>query len=80
MREIWRTIKKNVQANLSDLDKTCVRTNRELVFGAVACTAVGILVGIILTPKKSVTIGSHNGNNYAGSPSVKEEDETDTEE
>lgn len=80
MREIWRTIKKNVQANLSDLDKTCVRTNRELVFGAVACTAVGILVGIILAPKKSVTIGSHNGNNNAGSPSVKEEDETDTEE
>ncbi len=76
MREIWRTIKKNVQASLSDLDKTCIRTNRELVFGAVACTAVGILVGIILAPKKSVTIGSHNGNNNAGSPSVKLEGET----
>lgn len=76
MREIWRTIKKNVQASLSDLDKTCIRTNRELVFGAVACTAVGILAGIMFAPKKSVTIGSHNGNNNAGSPSVKLEGET----
>ena len=75
MREIWRTIKKNVQSNLSDMDKTCVRTNRELVFGAVACTAVGILVGLMFSPKKSVTIGSHNGNNNAGSPSLNVEGE-----
>lgn len=73
MREIWRTIKKNVHASLSDLDKTCVRTNRELVYGAVACAAVGVLVGLLLSPKKAVTIGSHNGNNNAGSPSVKVE-------
>ena len=66
MREIWRTIKKNVHASLSDLDKTCVRTNRELVYGAVACAAVGVLVGLLLSPKKAVTIGSHNGNNNTG--------------
>lgn len=73
MKEIWRTIKKNVQDNLSDLDKTCVRTNRELVFGAVAFTAVGMLLGLMLSPKKSITVGSHNGNNNAGSPSMKVE-------
>ena len=80
MREIWRTIKKNIQANVSDLDKTCVRTNRELAFGAVACTAVGILVGLMLSPKKSVTIGSHNGNNNAGSPSLNVEGEASEDE
>ena len=80
MREIWRTIKKNVQADLSDLDKTCVRTNRELVFGAVACTAVGILVGLMFSPKKSVTIGSHSGNNNAGAPSLNVEGEAAEDE
>ena len=70
MREIWRTIKKNIQVSLSDLDKSCTRTSRELVYGAVACTAVGMLLGLMLSPKKTVTIGSHNGNNNAGSPAL----------
>lgn len=75
MKDIWRTIKKNIQLSLSDLDKTCTRTNRELVYGAVACTAVGIVLGIIFSPKKSTTIGSHNGNNFAGCPSQNPADE-----
>ena len=70
MKEIWRSIKKNVQYSLSDLDRSCTRTNRELVYGAVACTAVGMLLGLMLSPKKTVTIGSHNGNNNAGSPAL----------
>ena len=70
MKEIWRTIKKNVQYSLSDLDRSCTRTNRELVYGAVACTAVGMVLGLLLSPKKSTTIGSHNGNNNAGSPAL----------
>lgn len=65
MREIWKTIKKNVQLSLSDMDKSCSRTNRELVYGAVACTAVGMILGMMFSPKKSTTIGSHNGN-YTG--------------
>ena len=48
MKEIWRTIRKNLQLSLSDMDKTCTRTNRELVYGAVACAAVGMVLG--LTP------------------------------
>ena len=70
MKEIWRSIKKNDQYSLSDLDSSCTRTNRELVYGAVACTAVGMLLGLMLSPKKTVTIGSHNGNNNAGSPAL----------
>ena len=82
MKEIWRTIKKNVQFSLSDLDKTCTRTNRGLVYGAVACAAVGMVLGLMLSPKKAVTIGSHNGNNNAGSPSlnVGEDDQEDSED
>lgn len=85
MKEIWRTIRKNLQLSLSDMDKTCTRTNRELLYGAVACTAVGMVLGLLLSPKKSTTIGSHNGNNNAGSPSLNvadngEEDSQETEE
>ena len=70
MKEIWRSIKKNVQYSLSDLDRSCIRTNRELVYGAVACAAVGMVLGLLLSPKKTTTIGSHNGNNNAGSPAL----------
>lgn len=79
MKEIWRTIKKNVQSSLSDLDKVCTRTNRELVYGAVACAAVGMVLGLMLSPKKAVTIGSNNGNN-AGSPPPDAEDREDEKE
>ena len=80
MKEILRTIRKNLQLSLSDMDRTCSRTNRELVYGAVACTAVGMVLGLLLSPKKSTTIGSHNGNNSAGSPSVKLSDQEEEEE
>lgn len=79
MREIWRTMKQNVQVSLSDLDKSCTRTNRELVYGAVACTAVGIILGIIFSPKKTTTIGSHNGNNIPGCSTQNPENEEDDE-
>ena len=80
MKEILRTIRKNLQLSLSDMDRTCSRTNRELVYGAVACTAVGMVLGLMFSPKKTVTIGSHNGNNNAGSPSVKLSDQEEEEE
>lgn len=79
MREIWRTMKQNVQVSLSDLDKSCTRTNRELVYGAVACTAVGIILGIIFSPKKTTTIGSHNGHNTSGCSTQNPENEVDDE-
>ena len=81
MKEIWRSIKKNVQYSLSDLDRSCTRTNRELLYGAVACTAVGMVLGLMFSPKKTTTIGSHNGNNNAGSaPLTASEAEEDEEE
>ena len=62
MREIWKAIRSNVISSLTHLDKTVVRTNREMVYGAVAYAAVGVVIGILLSPKKTTTIGSHNGN------------------
>lgn len=79
MKEIWRTIRKNLQLSLSDMDKTCTRTNRELVYGAVACAAVGMVLGLMLSPKKTVTVGSHNGNN-AGSLTASQDEDADEEE
>lgn len=80
MKEIWRTIRKNLQLSLSDMDKTCTRTNRELVYGAVACTAVGMVLGLMFSPKKTTTIGSHNGNNNAGSASLAASEAEEDEE
>ena len=62
MREIWKTIKSNITSSITHLDKTVARTNREIVYGAVACTAVGVVIGILLSPKKDLTIASNNGN------------------
>ena len=75
MKEIFRTIRKNLQLSLSDMDRTCTRTNRELIYGAVACTAVGMLLGLLLSPKKQTTIGSYNGHNNSGCPAPEEDDE-----
>lgn len=81
MREIWKIVKSNVQAKISDMDKTCVRTNRELVYGAIACSAVGMVVGLLFSPKKVVTIGSNNGNNNAGTAKLNAStDEQDEDE
>lgn len=79
MREIWKTMKQNVQDSFSDLDKTCTRTKRELLLGTVACTAVGIILGIVFSPKKTTTIGSHNGNNFSDSPAQNPETEEERE-
>lgn len=78
MREIWKAIKSNVTSSITHLDKTVVRTNREMVYGAVACTAVGVVIGILLSPKKRTTIGSHNGNNCC--PPAEDEQEEDEQE
>lgn len=80
MKEIFRTIRKNLQLSLSDMDRTCTRTNRELLYGAVACTAVGMVLGLLLSPKKTTTIGSHNGNNNAGSPALNVSGDKEQEE
>lgn len=65
MKEIWKAIKSNITSAITQLDQPVERTNREMVYGAVACIAAGIVVGMLLSPKKNVTVGSNNSGNGA---------------
>ena len=59
---------KKLEKIWSSLDRTILVNKRELVLGVAACTLAGVLAGILLSPRKTVTIGSHNGNNNTGNP------------
>lgn len=43
------------------LDVTITANKRELVLGLAVCTLSGLVAGMLLSPKKHVTIGSNNG-------------------
>ena len=69
------------------LDKRIIVNQRELVLGVAACALAGMLVGIFLSPRKNVTIGSHNASNNQGNNAtlpadikVNAEDEEEVEE
>lgn len=53
-------------------------TAREILLAGTSLFLVGILLGIVLSPKKNTTIGSNNGNNNTGSFST-EDEETEEE-
>ena len=57
---------KKLEKFWNSLDRSIVVNKRELVLGVTACTLAGVLAGILLSPRKTVTIGSHNSNNHAG--------------
>ena len=62
----------------TEMDRRIVVNQRELVLGLTACTLAGVLVGILLSPKKTTTIGSNNGSNNVGnSASAKASDEAE---
>ncbi len=61
MKEIWKAIKSNLTASVTQLDKTVARTNREMLYGAIACAAVGMVIGMLVSPKKCTSIASNNG-------------------
>ena len=75
MKGILNSISRNIQQAVAEPDKTVSRTNRELIYGAVACTAVGMVLGLLLSPKKQTIIGSYNGHNSSGCPAPAENDE-----
>ena len=49
-----------------NLDRKIMVNQRELVLGVAACALAGVVVGIFLSPRKNVTIGSHNASNNQG--------------
>ena len=57
---------KKLEKFWNSLDRAILVNKRELVLGVAACTLAGVLAGILLSPRKTVTIGSHNGNNNTG--------------
>ena len=47
----------------TSLDETTVVSKRELFLEIVAVALAGLVLGMILTPKKTLTIGSNNSGN-----------------
>ena len=54
---------RKMKAFWTSLDETTVVSKRELFLEIVVCALAGIVLGMILTPKKTVTIGSNNSGN-----------------
>lgn len=74
-----------IKACWKSLDRRIIVNQRELVLGLAICTLAGIVTGIMLSPKKNVTIGSNNGNNSGNGTTVSadaagDEEETEDEE
>ena len=70
-----------------DMDRRINVNQRELVLGVAACALAGVVVGLFLSPRKNVTIGSHNaGNNHGNNATLpadiqaNAEDEEEVEE
>ena len=54
----------------NELDRKIEINKRELVLELAVCALAGFGLGMLLSPRKQVTIGSHNGNNNSGSLSA----------
>ena len=61
----------------TSLDETTIISKRELFLEILAVALTGIVLGMILTPKKTVTIGSNNSGNgcNCGNAGLADEDE-----
>ena len=57
----------NLKKNWDALNVRIVVNKREMVLGMAVCALAGFGLGMLLSPRKQVTIGSHNGNNNSGS-------------
>lgn len=47
----------------ASLEETTTITKRELFLEIAVCALTGLVLGMILTPKKTITIGSNNSGN-----------------
>lgn len=63
----------------ASLDESAIVNKRELVLGLSTCFLSGVVIGMLCSPRKQMTIGSHNGCYNASSlnsaPEEKPEDE-----
>lgn len=65
MKEIWKSVKASFTAVVTQPEASAVRTNRELLYGSAACIAIGLVIGMLISPRRSTSIGSNNGGNIA---------------
>lgn len=70
MKEKWETFK----ASLTDVTSM---SKREFLFTIAVCILGGIVFGMMFSPKKTMVIGSNNGNNNKGNLAGKDIGETD---
>ena len=71
---------KKIQACWKSLDRKIIVNQRELVLGLAVCALAGIVAGIALSPRKTVTIGSNNGSNNSGNSAMLPPDAEEQEE
>ena len=69
-----------IQACWKSLDRKIIVNQRELVLGLAVCALAGIVAGIALSPRKTVTIGSNNGSNISGNSAMLPPDAEEEEE
>ncbi|MCI7808395.1 hypothetical protein MR626_03780 [bacterium] len=51
-----------LQKYWKSLDRNLIVNQRELLLGLTVCALAGVLTGILVSPRKHMTIGSYNGN------------------
>ena len=68
-----------LQKYWKSLDRNLVVNQRELLLGLTVCTLAGILTGILVSPRKTTTIGSYNGNGAVPPMEDEPEDIPETE-
>lgn len=69
--------KNQLSSFFSDLDFPCTLSKRELILGAIACFSTGMVLGLLSSPNKTVTMGSYNGSNNMGIPAEQDNEEND---
>ena len=68
---------KKLEEFWNSLDRAVVVNKRELVLGVTACTLAGVLMGMLLSPRKTVSNGSNNTGNSAGLMTGDEEEKSE---
>lgn len=56
----------------ASLDRDITVNQRELLLGTAVCALAGTLLGVLLSPRKNVSIGSNNGSNNTGNTAALE--------
>lgn len=57
------------------LDCRVTVNKREIFLGAVACALAGVVTGMLISPNKQVSMGSHN--KYVTAPEAPDEEDED---